>query len=232
MLRKRASAERGHAQHGWLDSRHTFSFAGYYDPDQMGFRSLRVINEDFIRGGAGFGSHPHRDMEILTYVLEGGVEHKDSLGTGSVVRPGEAQIMSAGSGIVHSEFNASAGETLHLLQIWIHPNQEGLAPRYAQKEFPLADQRNRLHLIVSPDESAGSLAIKQDARVFAGRLDSAAEISHPLAPGRGAWIQVARGSVSVNGLPLEQGDGLAVEDETGLEIRAAAPAEILLFDLA
>src|SRR5215212_4223284 len=200
MIRVRKASERGHFNHGWLDTYHTFSFGRYYDPRQMGFRALRVINEDRVRPGRGFGTHPHEDMEIVTYVLDGALAHRDSLGTGSTIRPGELQRMTAGTGITHSEFNPSATEPVHLYQIWLLPEREGLEPSYEQKAFPEAGRRNRLRLVASPDGAEGSLAIRQDARLYLATLDGGRWILHDLAPSRHAWLQVLRGGVDVNGL--------------------------------
>jgi quercetin 2,3-dioxygenase len=232
MISVRAGEERGRGERSWLDSRHTFSFGEYYDPQQMGFGTLRVINEDWIRGGGGFPSHPHRDMEILTYVLEGALEHRDSLGTSSVIRPGDVQRMSAGTGIVHSEGNASATESVHLLQIWLLPERAGLRPGYEQKQFPEADRRGRLRLVAARDGRDGAITVHQDVELYAGLLDAGQAVSHPLRPGRQAWLQVARGSVALNGHSLAAGDGAAATDETELTIQATEPAEVLLFDLA
>lgn len=232
MLQIRRSNDRGHANHGWLDTYHTFSFNTYFDPRHMGFRALRVINEDKIAPGAGFGTHPHRDMEIVTYVLEGGLAHKDSLGSGGVIRPGELQHMSAGSGIRHSEFNASETDPAHLLQIWVLPTREGIQPSYDQKSFPVAEEQDKLHILASPDGRDGSLRWVADADLFAARLSTGSAVEHSFARDYG-WVQIARGSASVNGESLEQGDGLALSHEAAAKI-AAGPegAEILLFDLA
>jgi quercetin 2,3-dioxygenase len=232
MIRVRKSSERGHFDHGWLDTYHTFSFSRYYDPRHMGFRALRVINEDRVAPGQGFGTHPHRDMEIVTIVLDGALAHRDSLGSGDVLRPGELQRMTAGTGIAHSEFNASATEPVHLYQIWLLPEREGLEPSYQQRAFPEPERRNRLRLVASPDGRDGALTIRQDARLFLASLDGGEGVSHPLAPGRHAWLQVLRGDVALNGRPLSAGDGAAISDETPLAIRADGPAEVLLFDLA
>lgn len=232
MIRIRPSHARGHFDFGWLDTRHSFSFGEYFDPEHHQFRSLRVINEDWIQPGQGFGTHPHRDMEILTWVLEGGVEHKDSLGSGDVIRPGDLQRMSAGTGILHSEFNASQTEPVHLLQIWLLPEAKGLAPRYSQTHFPLADRLNRLRLIASRDGREGSLDIHQDAEIWVVNLEAGQETTHPLAVGRHAWVQVAKGVVTVNGHSLSQGDGAAISDELGVSLKAVEGAEVLLFDLA
>jgi redox-sensitive bicupin YhaK (pirin superfamily) len=231
MISVRRSGERGHANHGWLDTYHTFSFADYYDPRQMGFGPLRVINEDYVAAGQGFPTHGHRDMEIITYVLEGQLAHKDSLGTGSVIRPGDVQRMSAGTGVRHSEFNPSASDPLHLLQIWIEPNRMGVAPSYEEKVFSDDDKRNRLRLVASPDGSDGSVTIHQDARVCAAVIEEGREVAYPLGPRRRAWLQVARGRVSVNGQELEQGDGAGIIDERVLTVTGKERAEIILFDL-
>ncbi len=230
MISTRHAAERGHFNHGWLDTWHTFSFADYYDPAHMGFSALRVINEDFVAPGKGFPTHGHRDMEIITWILEGALEHKDSLGSGSVIRPGDAQRMSAGTGIRHSEFNPLKNEQVHLLQIWLLPNKQGIAPGYEQTHFDDAAFTNRLRLIASPDGHEGSVTIHQDARVYAARLNGA-EVAHSLAPKRRAWIQVARGDVALNGQKLAAGDGAAVENETALRFTVEKSAELLLFDL-
>jgi redox-sensitive bicupin YhaK (pirin superfamily) len=231
MITVRPANERGHAEHGWLDSRHTFSFADYYDPRQMGFRSLRVINEDRVSPESGFGTHPHRDMEIVSYVLEGELAHKDSMGTGSVIRPGDVQRMSAGTGVLHSEWNHSNSEPVHFLQIWILPEKQGIEPGYEQKSFG-DETKNRLRLVASRDGRDGSVTIHQDAELYAARLDAGKEAVRELRPGRHAWVQVARGSVELNGTKLAAGDGAAVSDEKRLVLRATAPAEVLLFDLA
>ncbi len=232
MILIRRSNERGHANHGWLDTYHTFSFADYYDPEHIGFRSLRVINEDRVAPGQGFGSHPHRDMEIITYVLEGALEHKDNLGTGSVIRPGDVQRMSAGTGISHSEFNHSPIEPVHFLQIWILPERTGLKPGYEQKLFRADEKRGRLRLIAARDGRDGAVTVHQDAAVYAALLSPKAEVVHPLEPKRHAWLQVARGQVTLNGKKLDAGDGAAANEERLLEIEAAAESEVLLFDLA
>lgn len=232
MIRVRKSADRGHFDHGWLDTYHSFSFSGYYDPGHMGFRSLRVINEDRVRPGRGFGTHPHEDMEIVTYVLEGGLAHRDSLGTGSTIVPGELQRMTAGTGITHSEFNPSATEPVHLYQIWLLPEREGLEPSYEQKGFPPEGRLNRLALVASPDGSEGSLTIRQDARLFLATLEPDRGVSHALPPGRHAWLQMLRGNVVLNGLRLAEGDGAAVSEESALNIRSEGNSEVLLFDLA
>lgn len=236
MITVRRSQERGHAQHGWLDSFHTFSFGGYYDPEHLGFRSLRVINEDWIQPGRGFGKHPHRDMEILTYVVSGTLAHQDSTGGEETIRPGEVQRMTAGSGIVHSEYNASRTEPVHLLQIWLLPEREGLPPGYEQRAFPEEERRGRLRLVASRDGRGGSLTVNQDVDLFAARLEpgapSAKRLEHALRPGRHAWLQVVSGEVTLNGEPLRPGDAAAVSAEAGLVIEGHEPAELLLFDLA
>jgi len=232
MINIRQSNERGGGDYGWLNTRHTFSFDQYYDPRFMGFRSLRVINEDVVAPGGGFPTHPHRDMEIITYVLEGALEHKDSLGTGSVIRPGDGQRMSAGQGIRHSEMNASTKEPVHLLQIWITPDGRGHEPSYEQKAFPNAEKRGKLRLIASPDGAEGSVGIHQDARLYVTLLSPGDEVIHSLGKGRYAWLQVAKGAVELNGKPLKQGDGAAVSDEPTLSIKGTKDAEVLLFDLA
>jgi len=232
MLTVRPSDERGHAQHGWLDSRHTFSFSEYYDPKHMGFRALRVINEDRVEPGKGFGKHHHDDMEIVTYVLDGVLAHQDSLGNGASISPGEVQRMSAGTGIDHSEFNHSKSERVHFLQIWILPEKDGLAPGYEQRAFPLDAKGDALLLVASRDGRDGSVTVHQDVEIYAGRLAKGARVEHALRKGRHAWIQVARGKVAVNGVALDTGDGLAASDEPKLEITATEAAEVLLFDLA
>jgi redox-sensitive bicupin YhaK (pirin superfamily) len=232
MIAIRAAEERGAANHVWLDSRHTFSFSNYYDPNYMGFGKLRVINEDKIAPSRGFPTHGHRDMEIVTYVLAGSLEHKDSLGTGSIIRPGDVQRMSAGTGIQHSEFNASATDPVHLLQIWILPDQLGIAPTYAQKHFSASERQGQLRLIVSQASRDGSIGINQDVDLYAATLAAGQEVSHTLAPGREAWLQVARGSVLLNDRLLAAGDGAAISAEPSLVMRGQDPAaEILLFDM-
>lgn len=232
MIRIRKSADRGHADHGWLDTYHTFSFGTYHDPDHSRFRSLRVMNEDRIAPGQGFGTHPHHDMEIVTYVLEGALEHQDSMGHGEVLRPGEFQRMTAGTGITHSEFNPSATERTHLYQIWLFPGHKGITPSYEQKRFPESDRHNRLQLVAAHDAAEGSLKIHQDARIFLSQIDAGSEVHYDLATGRYAWLQVLRGSVSLNSEPLHPGDGAAVGNESHLRIHATTNAEIMLFDLA
>jgi redox-sensitive bicupin YhaK (pirin superfamily) len=231
MIKIRRAEERGHFDFGWLNTYHTFSFGEYYDPRNMGFRSLRVINEDFVDAGRGFPTHGHRDMEIITYVLEGGLAHKDSMGNGSIIRPGDVQRMSAGTGVRHSEANPSAEESVHLLQIWIMPNEEGIEPGYEEKKFDDEEKRGRLRLIVSPDGRDGSVMIHQDASVYATVLDSEQQVAYEVKPGRHAWLQVARGLIEVNGQQLKQGDGAAISEEHELAIVGREPSEALLFDL-
>ncbi len=233
MLQIRKASDRGHADHGWLDTWHTFSFADYYDEAHMGFRALRVINEDFVAPGKGFPTHGHRDMEILTYVLEGGVRHRDSMDNGSVIRPGNVQRMSAGTGVMHSEFNASDHERLHLLQIWILPERRGLAPSYEEKVFPEAEKRGRLRLLAARDARQGAVTIHADVNVHGGCFAQGEAAVLPLAPARHAWVQVARGAVRVQGHALTAGDGIALSDETQVRIEGAGPdGEVLVFDLA
>lgn len=231
MITVRKSADRGHANYGWLDTYHTFSFGRYYDPNHRGFGPLRVINDDRISPGQGFGEHPHADMEIISYVVAGKLAHTDSLGHTRTISPGEVQRMSAGAGIEHAEFNPSTSEPVHLLQIWIMPSTRGVNPAYDQKVFPIHEQHNRLHQIASPDGADGSLVIHQDARVFAGVLDAGTGVQRTIAPGRRAWLQVARGAATVNGKALAAGDGAAITDEPGVEVKASEKAEILYFDL-
>ncbi len=232
MIQVRQSAERGASRTDWLDSRHSFSFAGYHDPEQMGFRALRVINEDRIAPGAGFPPHPHRDMEIITYVLEGAVEHRDSLGNGSVIRPGEIQRMSAGRGIVHSELNSSRSEPLHLLQIWLLPGKRGLAPGYEQRPFDRAEACGRFVLLAGPEGGPQAVTIHQDATLLVAMLATGESAVHEIAPGRHAWVQIARGGVTLDGERLSAGDGAAISEQGALRIAASEPAEVLLFDLA
>ena len=232
MISVRKAAERGHFNFGWLDTYHTFSFDQYYDPRFMGFRSLRVINEDRVQPGHGFPTHAHRDMEIITYVLAGGLAHKDSMGNGSVIRPGDVQRMSAGAGVRHSEANPSTSDPVHLLQIWIMPNRLGSAPGYEQKFFADEEKRGRLRLIASPDGRDGSVTVQQDARLHAALLEPGQEAVYELRAERHAWVQVARGTIELNGQELEQGDGAAVSAEERLTFVAREPAEVLLFDLA
>ena len=232
MIAIRPSEARGHAHHGWLDTRHTFSFADYHDPAHMGFRALRVINEDRVTPGQGFGTHGHRDMEILSYVLSGRLAHRDSLGTGSVILPGEVQRMTAGTGVRHSEENPSPTEPVHFLQIWVLPERPGLAPGYEQRAFPEAERRGKLRLVASPDGRDGSVTVHQDVRVHAGLLASGDAAELALAPGRHAWVQVARGRVRVNGVPLAAGDGAALSEEGAVRVEGVEDAEVLAFDLA
>ena len=232
MLQTRKSADRGHFDHGWLNTFHTFSFGHYRDRDYMGFRSLRVMNEDFVAPGQGFGTHPHANMEIVTYVLEGALEHRDSMGNGEVLRPGEFQRMSAGTGITHSEFNPSDGEPVHLYQIWLLPERNGIEPSYEQKRFADEERQNRLRLVASRDGADGSLLIHQDARIYLGTLDDGVVVEHTLAAGRHAWVQVLRGRAAINGVELQTSDGLAVSDEHRLTIAAKGGCEMMLFDLA
>jgi len=227
----RRGAERGFADHGWLRSFHTFSFADYYDPEHMGFGALRVINEDRIRPGSGFGTHGHRDMEIISYVLEGALAHKDSIGTGSTIVPGDVQRMSAGRGVMHSEFNDDKQGVTHFLQIWIEPSQRGIEPSYEQKHFAEGEKRGRLRLIASPDGAQGSVRIHQDARLYAGLFDGAERAEYALAPGRKAYVHVARGRLTANGNPLDAGDALKT-DSARIVLEKGAAAEVLLFDLA
>jgi len=232
MITIRRSNERGGGDFGWLNTKHTFSFDTYHDPRFMGFRSLRVINEDWVQGGHGFPMHPHRDMEIITYVLEGALEHKDSMGNGSTIRPGDGQRMSAGTGVRHSEANSSESDPAHLLQIWIQPDRSGHKPGYEQKAFPEAEKRGKLRLIASPDGRDGSVKINQDARLYVSLLKPGEMVKHELAGGRYAWVQLAKGSVEVNGKVLSQGDGAAVSEEQELAVKGTSEAEVLLFDLA
>ena len=232
MITVRRAGDRGHADHGWLDTWHTFSFADYHDPRHMGFRQLRVINDDRVRGGHGFPPHGHRDMEIVTYVLDGELQHQDDMGNGSVIRPGDVQRMSAGTGVVHSEFNPSKTDLVHLLQIWIQPGARGLAPEYEQKAFEDRDLRDTLRVIAAPDGRDGAVTIHQDVTLSASRLTPGATVRHAVAPGRFAWLHVARGAAALNGTPLQAGDGASVSDECLLTVTATEPAEILLFDLA
>jgi quercetin 2,3-dioxygenase len=232
MLRIRRSLDRGHFNHGWLDTYHTFSFGDYHDAKQMGFRALRVINEDRVAPGQGFGMHGHRDMEIVTLVLAGQLEHRDSLGSGEVLRPGELQRMSAGTGIRHSEFNPSADEPVHLYQIWLLPERTGLSPSYEQRRFAEDEKRDRLRVVASRDAREESLAIHQDADIYLASLSPGREVRHALSPGRHGWLQVLQGAVEVNGTPLGAGDAAAASDENELAVRSDAGAEILLFDLA
>jgi len=231
MNQLRPANERGHARHGWLDSFHSFSFADYHDPSHMGFGPLRVINEDRVQPGQGFGTHGHRDMEIISYVLEGGLAHRDSMGNGSVIRPGDVQRMSAGTGITHSEYNASERDPVHFLQIWIEPDVRGIAPSYEEKRFDDASKRGQWRLIASRDGREGSVRIHQDARVYVTRLEAGETISHELANGRRAYVHVIRGDARVNEQPLSTGDALKVESEREVRVDHAQAADILLFDL-
>lgn len=231
MIQIRKSCERGHANHGWLDTYHTFSFADYYDPAHMGFGPLRVINEDRVEPGRGFGTHGHRDMEIITVVLEGGLQHRDSLGNGSVIRPGDVQRMSAGTGVLHSEFNASETDPVHFLQIWIEPSVRGVSPGYEQKHFAAADRRGRLRLLASPDGQDDAVTIHQDARVYVTDLAAEDRVGLTLDASRRAYVHVARGAVVLNGQPLEAGDGARLVDETTVNLSGLGESQVLLFDL-
>jgi len=231
MLATRHAEQRGQANFGWLDSRHTFSFGHYYDPHHMGFGSLRVINEDRVQPGQGFGTHGHRDMEIISYVLDGALEHKDSMGNGSIIRPGDVQRMTAGAGVRHSEFNASDSELVHFLQIWILPERDGLEPSYEQKNFPDAEKRGRLRLIGSRDGRDSSVTIHQDVDLYAALLGGGERIRYALAEGRKGWVQLARGSASLNDRQLGPGDGVAIEGPVEIVVAATSDAEILLFDM-
>lgn len=232
MLTVRKSIDRGHANHGWLNSYHTFSFANYYDPAHMNFRDLRVINEDWVAGGGGFATHPHRDMEIITYVLEGGLEHQDSMGNRSVIRPGEVQRMTAGTGVTHSEYNASKTDAVHLLQIWVIPERSGLTPEYEQKFYTPEEKRGQLRLIASQDGRDGSVTVHQDLNLYATVLGDGEKVLQPIAPDRHLWVQIARGSAIVNGEILSAGDAAALQAEPTLELIGQTDAEILVFDLA
>jgi quercetin 2,3-dioxygenase len=232
MIVTRPAAERGHFDHGWLDTSHTFSFAAYHDPAHMGFRTLRVINEDRVAGGRGFGAHSHHDMEIVTYVLEGALEHADSMGNRSVIAPGDIQRMSAGTGVTHREFNPNPDAPVHFLQIWILPNRRGLVPGYEQKAIPSMEERGVLRLIASRDGRDGAATIQQDVELYASRLETGERVKHALASGRHAWLQLVAGRVELNGTALGAGDGAAVSRERALEIVALEPAHFLLFDLA
>jgi len=231
MINIRKSHERGHANHGWLDSHFTFSFAEYFDPEHVQFRTLRVMNDDRVAGGGGFPKHPHRDMEIVTYVLEGALEHRDSLGNGSVIKPGDIQYMSAGTGVTHSEFNASKTEPVHLYQIWMMPDKKGHKPTYDQKNFTEAEKRGKLRLVASPDGREGSVKIRQDNELYATVLGAGDSVKHALKPERHAYVQVARGSVKLNGKLLETGAGAAISAEKSVELNGVKDAEVLLFDL-
>ena len=230
MINIRKANERGHANHGWLDSYHTFSFADYYDPQWMGFRSLRVINDDLVMPGMGFGTHPHRDMEIISYVLNGAIQHKDSMGNGRVIKAGEFQYMAAGTGVQHSEFNPSQTEPLRLLQIWIMPDEKGVKPRYAEKNYAAAPT-GKLHLVASKTGRDGSMEIHQDAELLLGKLDAGQSVKHSLTKDRHAWVHVAEGEVTINGTKLTGGDAVALSDERAVEISASKPSQVLLFDL-
>jgi len=232
MISVRRADERGHADHGWLDTRHTFSFADYHDPKYLGFRGLRVINEDRVQPGQGFPPHGHRDMEIVSYVLAGALEHKDSMGTGSVIRPGDVQRMSAGTGVRHSEYNHSKDEPVHFLQVWILPERQGLEPGYEQRHFSDADKRAGLRLIASREGTDGSVTIHADAKIYAAVVEQGQRLRHALAEHRHAWLQVARGAITLNDRPLVHGDGAAVSGEPALTIAGAERAEVLVFDLA
>jgi redox-sensitive bicupin YhaK (pirin superfamily) len=232
MITIRKGEDRGYSDLGWLDSLHTFSFGSYHEPAHMGFRALRVLNEDRVEPGQGFGAHPHMDMEILSYVLEGALEHQDSTGSSGVLRPGEVQRMSAGTGVIHSEYNASTTDRVHSLQIWILPDRKGRAPEYEQKAFPAEERKGRWRALASPDGRDGSLRIHQDVALYGALLEPGQELAASLPPTRHAWLQVVRGNVTLNGVPLEKGDGAAVSDERSLAIQAVEPAELLLFDLA
>jgi redox-sensitive bicupin YhaK (pirin superfamily) len=231
-MKIRRSEERGHANHGWLDAHHTFSFAEYQDPEWVQFETLRVINQDTIQPSMGFGTHGHRDMEIVTYVLDGVLEHEDSMGNGSQIRPGEVQYMSAGRGVTHSEFNGSSEEPAHLLQMWVHPAEPGTEPRYDQRTFPVEGRRGRLQQVASPDGAGDSIRIGQDARLFVGLFDDGERSTHELAPDRSAWIHVARGRVRVNGEELRSGDGAGLRDAGPIELEGLEGAELVLWDLA
>lgn len=232
MMTIRPAEARGHAQHGWLDSHHTFSFANYHDPRHMGFHALRVINDDRVAPGQGFGTHPHRDMEIISYVLEGGLEHRDSMGTGSVIRPGDLQRMSAGTGVLHSELNASKSEPVHFLQIWLLPDQHGIPPSYEQKNFPRESRLGRLKIVASPDGRDGSVTVHTDAVVYAGVFEQGQTAELAIGPGRHAWVHVASGELTVNGRALKAGDGAALTDEPAIWIEGDGTGELLIFDLA
>lgn len=232
MIKVRPAGERGHANYGWLDTRYSFSFSEYYDPRHMGFRALRVINEDRVAPGQGFGTHGHRDMEILTFVVSGGLQHRDSMGNGEVIRANEWQRMSAGTGVMHSEFNASETEPVHLLQIWILPEREGIRPGYEQKVFAPEEKTGKLKLIAAREASDGALKIHQNVALYDGVLRAGESVVHELEPGRHAWVQVVKGTVELNGTRLAAGDGAAVSEETALDIKAGEEAEVLLFDLA
>ena len=232
MIHVRKSKERGHAEKGWLESYHTFSFGEYYDPLHSGFRNLQVINEDRVLQGTGFGEHDHEDMEIISYILEGELQHKDSMGSGSILKAGDVQRMSAGSGVLHSEMNPSKTDPVHFLQIWITPRQGGIKPSYEEKHFSAEEKKNALKLIVAPQGENGALGINQDAKLYASLLDASQTVSLELKENRHAWIQIARGAVNINGVTLTQGDGASIRDEQSLVIRADQASEFLLFDLS
>jgi quercetin 2,3-dioxygenase len=233
MITIRRSEERGHFQHGWLDTYHTFSFDQYRDPEFTNFRSLRVINEDHVAPAQGFGMHPHRDMEIITYVLDGALKHKDSMGNASIIKPGDGQRMSAGTGVLHSEFNPSTGEPVHLLQIWIMPEKKGITPSYEQKEFPSAEKRGKWRVIASNTGEQGSVTINQDVKLYVAELLEGEQVTHTLATGRHAWVQIAKGAIELNGSKLRQGDGAAISDEEVVTVKSLDDTtEVLLFDLA
>ena len=232
MLNIRRAADRGHANHGWLDSNHSFSFANYYDPKHMGFRGLRVINEDRVSPGRGFGTHPHRDMEIISYVLDGALEHEDSMGNGSVIRPGDVQRMSAGTGVYHSEYNASKSDPVHFMQIWIMPERGGIEPSYEQKAFAPEERRNTLRLVVDPQGERGAVSINADMRLYAGVLEPEQTVIHEVPRGRHAWVQIVRGSVKLNGELLGAGDGASTSEAGSLTLEGVEPSEVLVFDLA
>jgi redox-sensitive bicupin YhaK (pirin superfamily) len=232
MLRVRKATERGHFDHGWLDTYHTFSFGDYYDPAHMGFRSLRVINDDRVQPGLGFGMHGHRDMEIVTYILDGALKHRDSMGNGSILKAGELQRMTAGTGVRHCEFNPSDKEWVHLYQIWLLPQRKGLEPSYEQLAVSEEQMRGRFHMVASPDGAHGSLTIHQDARLFLASLLAGEEVAHEIEPGRAAWLQVLRGRANIRGNEVATGDGVAITDESAISVRAAGSSEVLLFDLA
>ena len=231
MIQVRKSEERGHFDHGWLNTYHTFSFSEYYDPKHMSFRHLRVINEDFVAPANGFGTHPHENMEIITYIIQGELEHKDSMGNGSVIRPGDVQRMSAGTGVTHSEFNPSKSGRVHLLQIWIFPEKKGIEPSYEQNHFAPESRVNQLRLVASRDGAQGSVTIHQDAKVFVSTLEPGHQLEHSVAKGRSAWIQVIRGALDLNGTELSQGDGAAITEESKLSLRSSKESEFILFDL-
>lgn len=231
MITLRKASERGHANHGWLDTHHTFSFANYFDPRHMGFGALRVINDDTVSGGRGFGSHDHRDMEIITYVLDGALAHRDSMGNGSVMRPGDVQRMSAGTGVTHSEFNASETDPVHFLQIWILPSEKGLPSGYEQKHFPEEEKRGHLRLLASEDGTEGSVRLQQNARLYASLLEDGTTLSHTFEPGRLGWVHVARGTAKLNGIELSAGDGASILEEKAITLEGHGTGEVLLFDL-